>query len=159
MIIEKAAGMLGYSVERSTVQRVAISRDSRGRKWPKVKFSSRDQRERFWLGRGFARRSNLEEDLRKSMRGEEGGGRRACGIKKGWGRRSYEAVHRRHGRLRERAMRFWCSTVWMHRAGPAEKTSACWRQYYPSWSKQAAENRSGKIAYFLTPCYITAIFP
>lgn len=46
----------------------------------------------FDFGRGFARRSNLEEDLRK--RREAGGGRRACGIKKGWGRRSYEAVHR-----------------------------------------------------------------
>lgn len=153
----------GEGGSNSTVQRVAISRESRGRKWGKVKFSSRDQRrrERFWLWSRV--RTPFEPRGRPSQK--EGGGRGKKGLRNKKRLRSSKlrgrAPGRRHGRLRERAMRFWCSTVWMHRAGPAEKTSACWRHYYPPWSKQAAENRSGKIAYFptLVSYYVTGIFP
>lgn len=56
-------------------------------------------------------------------------------------------------------------------AGPAEKTPACWRQYYPARSKQAAQNYSAKLilsrlaSYFLVveynqrdPLLITSTF-
>lgn len=153
----------GEGGSSSMVQRVAISRESRGRKWGKVKFSSRDQRrrERFWLWSRV--RTPFEPRGRPSQK--EGGGRGKKGLRNKKRLRSSKlrgrAPGRRHGRLRERAMRFWCNTVWMHRTGPAEKTSACWRHYYPPWSKQAAENRSGKIAYFptLVSYYVTGIFP